>query len=68
MRTGARRNFSQLGTRPGGTNLAPDDIIFGTAERLGIEIGHCWSHIFFVYFQNNNFLGCILGNFLLEAV
>ena len=49
-RSGARReaNFFcdwEL-VRPRGANIAPDGFVFGTAERLGIERGHCWSYIF----------------------
>ena len=56
---GARWYFSWSGAHPGGTNLAPDGVIFRTAEKLGIEIGHCWSHIFYLS-SKQDFLGCVL--------
>jgi len=52
-RSGARREaggefffcYWEL-VRRRGANIAPDGFVFGTAERLGIERGHCWSYIF----------------------
>jgi hypothetical protein len=59
---GGRRTFSPLEAHPCRANISPDGVVFGIAEKLGTEVGHCWSHIFSL-FPKQNFLGCVLGTF-----